>query len=1137
MLDSILDSFAAHTSFTHVEALLERDRMLDVHGLGGSSGAFFTAYLRKHRLDGDGGRSVLAICAEDEEASALRDDIEAILGADHVRFFPERDVHSYEQADSHFEVRSQRVETLDTLEQGWKGVVVATAVAVHDPTTPPGFIDLISIDVAKGDSIEFDYFVRSLIAKGFKRCSAVVSAGQVSVRGGIVDIFPFGSDMPYRVEFWGDEIESIRTFSTSTQRSLETVNRFRIIPPDEFVSEAGLDIDDERRIRNIEHDTGIDLSFLREAFGGGDRRDGIEQYLFTTFGDKASLVSYFSPDDVAVVFSPDRCLGVLKKRLEQASVYRERFLAEEPYLPPPEYFYQSPDMLLRSLERLSVVNNHELKPHGDAVVEFSVSPSRQYQGHLEELKRDIENARAEGLSCHILCDNMGQLERLNELLEEIEGDYGIDVAHLSSGFYDPVSGVAVYTDHEIFSRYRRRTRYRRYRDGVPIPDHRALTLGDYVVHIDYGIGRYMGLKRSEIGGSETDCLVVEYRNRDELLLPVSKLDKLKKFSAEEGVVPVVSKLGGTSWEKLKAKTKKSIQRIAGDLLRLYAERKTVPGFAFKPDEHMLRSMEETFVFEETPDQLTAWDEVRNDMLKDVPMERLICGDVGFGKTEIAMRAAFLCVLNSKQIVVLVPTTILAEQHEKTFRERFADFPVTIESLSRFRSPSEQKKILERLSRGEVDIIIGTHRLFSRDVHVKNPGLLIIDEEQRFGVRHKERLKKLRSNVDVLTMSATPIPRTLNMSLLGARDISYINTPPRDRYSVHTEILPFEEKTLIEAILREVDRDGQVYFVHNRVQSIESMAGYLRRLLPNVSFGVAHGQLPEKHLERVMHEFNVGKYQVLVTTMIIENGLDIPSVNTIIVNRADTFGLAQLYQLRGRVGRSNRRAFAYLMIPPKVTLTKTARRRLKTIEEFVGLGSGFNIAMRDLEIRGAGNILGTDQSGFISAIGFDLYMDLLRETIAGFKGKIIEKPPDVDIHIEQDAFLPEEYVPDATDRIIFYRRLSETISPDDVIAVEDELTDRFGRMPEPVRNLVDSSYIRHFASRIDASDVWIHDGYATVFVPEGVDTTRQAVEKMVTKSPVRLRFSFHNGMKIDFDYPTDDDGILGSVKNILQVICT
>ena len=1137
MLNSILTSFRTHPSLSAVFSHLGSNRSAAVHGLGGSSSAFLAAALLGDE-PAHPGRCVLALLPAEEEALAFRDDVESILGSERVQYFPERDTAPYEPADSHFEVRSRRVETLDFLERGWRGIVVATAGAVHDPTTPPGFIELIRLDVRKGDRVVFQEFVRSLVGRGFKRQNTVTAAGQIAVRGGIVDLFPFGGEVPYRIEFWGDEIESIRTFSTSTQRSLETVDIVRIIPPDEFVTEAGVDPEDERRIRSVERSAKIDLSRIVSAIGGKERPNGIEQYLHLVFGPRASLLSYFSEHDCALVFDPERCIHALIQRIEHAHTIWGRQRHEDPDIPPSEYLYDSPEHLMERVRNALLVENYDIRPAGKAaLIEFNIASSRQYQGSMEEVRKDIRFSAERGKRCFITCDNKGQVDRLNELLDEAAGRYAIGVARLSGGFTDPSSGVFLLTDHELFNRYRRRIRYRRFKDGVPIPDYRALSLGDYVVHVDYGIGRYMGLKRIQAGGVENDCLLIRYRGDDQLFVPVDQLKRVKKYTSEEGVVPVVNKLGGTTWENLKAKTKKAIRRMAEDLLRLYAERKALPGYAFTPDRQMLRALEDSFVYEETPDQFRAWTEVLSDMESHEPMERLLCGDVGFGKTEVAIRAAYAAALDGKQVAVLVPTTILADQHDETFRERFADFPVKVESVSRFRTKAEQKDILERLAAGKIDIIIGTHRLLSKDVHFRNLGLLVIDEEQRFGVRHKEWIKKMRRTVDVLAMSATPIPRTLNMSLLGARDISFINTPPRDRYSVHTEIIPFEEKYIAEAITREIDREGQVFFVHNRVQSIQSMAAYLRTLLPNVTFGVAHGQLREKELETIMHDFHHKKFQVLVSSMIIENGLDIPSVNTILINRADTFGLAQLYQLRGRVGRSNRRAYAYLLVPPGIPLSAVARKRLKIIEEFADLGSGFRIAMRDMEIRGVGNILGTEQSGFLSAMGFDMYNELLHETIAELKGERIERPPDVELNVKVDAYFPESYIPDAGERVLFYRRLSETVSVDEVRGIEEELTDRFRRPVGPAANLLDSTYIRHYAALAGVSEVSYSEGETDMCIPETIGVTRSMVERMVAKSPVKLNFSFSEGMKISFRVSGKSARPLDEIKKVLQVIVT
>ncbi len=1135
MLDSILSTFRKNSAFTRLSQVIEKSESADIHGLGGSSPAFFLASL----LVSEGEkprRRILAVCPGDEAAESLRDDIEAIAGSQSVHYFPPRDSNPYEHEDSHYEVRSQRVEAIDKLASGWNGIIVASASALHDPTSPPGYVEAVALTLKRGDEVEFDFVVKSFINKGFKRRNSVVSAGQIAVRGGIIDIFPFGVEQPYRLEFWDDEIESIRTFSTSTQRSIDQVDVLRIIPPDEFITEAGLGSEERERLRSIELACDTDLDFIIDAFEQGDRRNGIEQYLFTVHGERASLAEHCSSSDISVVIDPDFCCAELRKKIKHASMQHERLAQDGDILPSVEYIYAEADSFFDNLGKTKMIRVHSLKPNSDCI-EFGVSSSRQYQGGLDELKKDIETFAAEGVESFVLCDNSGQKERLQELLDDLVVPVRFDVAHLSGGMSDKNAGLALFTDHEIFSRYRRRIRYRKYKDGVPVPDHRALTLGDFVVHVDYGVGRFMGIKRDCIGGVVNDFLVIDYKGDDQLLLPTGKLDKLKKFSAEEGVVPVVNKLGGSAWEKLKARTKKSIQKIADDLLKLYAERKNMKGFAFNNgDPHMLEAMIDSFVYEETVDQVTSWCDVFEDMKSESPMERLICGDVGFGKTEVAMRAAFLSVLHDRQVAVLVPTTILAEQHEKTFRERFADFPVVIESLSRFRTQKEQHAILGRCASGEIDVVIGTHRILSKDFHLKRMGLLIIDEEQRFGVRHKERLKAIRKHVDVLAMSATPIPRTLNLSLMGARDISYINTPPQDRYSVHTEIAPFEEKYLVEAVLREIDRDGQVFFVHNRVKSIDSMAAYLRRLMPSVTFDVAHGQLPEKKLAGIMKRFANREFQVLVSSMIIENGLDMPSVNTIIVNRADTFGLSQLYQLRGRVGRSSRRAFAYMLIPPKTTLTKIALQRLKTIEEFSGLGSGFNIAMRDMEIRGAGNILGTDQSGFIATIGFDMYVELLNETISEMRGISLERPPEVEIHADKDAYLPDDYIPDSTDRLVFYRRLAETLKPEDVSTIVEELVDRYGRLPAEVHNLVNITFLRHFAAAYDVTDLWVRGGKVSMFIPEGVVLNRKKVESMVQKSPVKLTFSFEKGVMINFDVNESDSDTLTAAKNVLQAMC-
>ncbi|HUK64112.1 MAG TPA: transcription-repair coupling factor, partial [Dongiaceae bacterium] len=614
-------------------------------------------------------------------------------------------------------------------------------------------------------------------------------------------------------------------------------------------------------------------------------------------------------------------------------------------------------------------------------------------------------------------------------------------------------------DHEVFARYRRRRRRLKKTGGLSIAELSALKVGDFVVHEEHGIGVYRGMQRLTLNGQETDCIEIAYAERDRLYVPVQQLALVSRYAAEEGARPVLHRLGSTSWQKTKARAKKAIADMADELIRAYAARLALPGHAFKPDTVWQREMEASFPYEETPDQMRAIEEVKADMEEPRPMDRLICGDVGYGKTEVAIRAAFKAVQDGKQVAVLVPTTILAQQHFLTFRERLADFPVKVEVLSRFRTARDSREVVKRLGAGDVDIVIGTHRLLSKDVRFRDLGLVVIDEEHRFGVAQKERLRQLTRNVDVLAMTATPIPRTLNLSLAGARDMSVIETPPRDRLPVHTDIVEFDDELITDAVLREIDRGGQCFFVHNRVETIHNAAILLQKLIPQARVVVAHGQMPERELERVMLDFLDRRSDVLVSTMIIESGIDMPSVNTLVVDRADTLGLAQLYQLRGRVGRSNQRAYAYLLIPSRRVLAEDADKRLRVIEEFDELGVGFKIALKDMEIRGAGNLLGPEQHGFILGLGFDLYMKLLEESVAEIKGAASEVHPEPRLLTDWPAYLPDDYVPDEHEKLAIYRRLADTRD----LATADEITlemiDRFGQLPPPAVALVELRRMR------------------------------------------------------------------------------
>jgi transcription-repair coupling factor (superfamily II helicase) len=649
------------------------------------------------------------------------------------------------------------------------------------------------------------------------------------------------------------------------------------------------------------------------------------------------------------------------------------------------------------------------------------------------------------------------MERMGELLGECPAVIGVGI--LSAGFVAPQAGIAVLTDHQIYERPRRRRRRGRRSGGLSLSELNALNPGDRVVHADHGIGIHQGLQRLVIDGQETDCLELAYAAGDKLFVPVTQLAMLSRYAAEEGAAPTLHRLGSSTWAKTKARARRAIQDMTESLLRAYAERQALPGHAFSPDSPWQKELEASFIYEETPDQVRAVNEVKGDMEDARPMDRLVCGDVGYGKTEVAVRAAFKAVEGGRQVTVLVPTTILAQQHFNTFRERLAEFPVNIEMLSRFRTAREQKQVVKDLAGGKVDIVIGTHRLLSKDVEFAELGLVVIDEEQRFGVAHKERIRQMRRQVDVLTLSATPIPRTLNFSLAGARDMSLIETPPRDRHPVFTEIAETSEELIVDALLRELDRGGQAFFVHNRVETIDTVATRLARLLPQIRFAIAHGQMRERALEKAMMEFYQKKYDVLVCTMIVENGLDLPNANTLIVDRADTLGLAQLYQLRGRVGRSRARAYAYFLVPPGRVLTEEAEKRLKIIEAFDELGAGFRVALKDLEIRGAGNLLGAEQHGFILGLGFDLYVKLLEETVAEVKGEKHEERIEPRLHTDRAAFLPETYVTDDEEKLEIYRRLAHARRLEQIDDLVAELRDRFGPRPFPVRTLLSLRRLR------------------------------------------------------------------------------
>jgi transcription-repair coupling factor (superfamily II helicase) len=1064
-----------------------------VRGLTGSAGALLTA-----RLQRSAGRPVLCLVPHGERFEEWRDDLEYFAGPGGFLAFPEPDNLPYDPSSPHPGITAQRLEVLSRLTaaagggngaSAAPGIVLTTVRALLQRVPKPRRLAHALLSIRVGETLDPGAAMERLVRLGYERLPEVEAIGQFARRGGILDVYPVGSADPIRLEFDGDVVVSLRRFDATTQRSLEQLADATVLPRHEVV------LDPEVLAEAAERLGAAHIASFQE---------GLERFADRYDPDRGSLLDYLPSDLLVIAEDP----GILRQRREtlEEEIARE-FEAQGEHYPD----LSPPDALFLPMATLDEVLGRpgwhwmgpivEAGPRGREVF-VDCRPSEPMQRSIERLKSHLAELAANGLRAVILCDNAGQRDRLSELVGPSEATLAVGL--VSAGFTLPVAGIAFLTDHEIFSRYRRRRRRLKKTGGLSLAELSALRIGDFVVHEDHGVGTYRGMKRLTLNGQETDCLEVAYASGDRLFVPVHQLSLVSRYSAEEGAKPAVHRLGSTAWQKTKAKAKRAIQDMAEGLLKSYAARRALPGHAFKPDTVWQRELEASFPYEETPDQLAAIEAVKNDMETARPMDRLICGDVGYGKTEVAIRAAFKAVQDGKQVALLVPTTILAQQHGITFKERLADFPVRIEVLSRFRTPRENKAMLKETAEGKVDIVIGTHRLLSKDVRFRDLGLVVIDEEHRFGVAQKEKLRQLTTQVDVLALTATPIPRTLNLSLAGARDMSVIETPPRDRLPVHTEIGEFSDELVTDAILREIDRGGQVFFVHNRVETIHHTALRVERLVPSVRLAVAHGQMPERDLERVMLDFLERKSDVLVSTMIIESGLDIPSVNTLILDRADTLGLAQLYQLRGRVGRSSYRAYAYLLVPSRRVLTEDAMKRLRVIEEFDELGVGFKIALKDMEIRGAGNLLGPEQHGFIVGLGFDLYLKLLEEAVAELQGAASEVKPEPRMLTTWSAYLPDDYVPDEHEKLGLYRRLADARELAQLDDLTLEMRDRFGMLPPPAVALLELRRLRLLGrdAGVDAERV---DQNAVELVLRR-PLERGHIRDLIAASPFQIEFS-------------------------------
>ena len=1003
------------------------------------------------------GRTLLVV-ATDADVERATDDarfflaaLEGLSDAEVERVvlpFPSHEVDPYRGLAPHFDIASARARALHALAAPGRAarLIVASAGALLPRLSRPERLAAMAMTVMPGQDIAPTDLADLLAGAGYTRQDPVDESGEFCVRGGVVDFYPAGARQPVRLEFVGDTVESIRAYDPATQRSTASLDQAAIAPLQELIAPPGADDSPDR---------------TATAF----------DYLW--FGERPAVL-IAEPDEVQQ--HGERLTGQIHASYDETIARGSRPAA------PRELIVDWDDVrgwlsAATALESLEIAGED-----GGQGVHVSCQPALEFNGRVQDWAAEIRRGRERGDTIIFIANSAGRAERTIELLadydvfavpiERAEDAHRTSVlvgtGYLSRGFRLPDASLQLWAETDVFEEERKVHERRRSAARTFLSDFRDLKAGDLVVHVDHGIGVFVGLKRIEVGLEPQEFMELRYAGDDKLFVPVERLDLVQRYTGASR--PALDRLGGTTWEKAKTRVKKAMRDMAEELLKLYAARKAVPGHAFSPDSHWQQEFEDAFEWDLTPDQRTAITDIKGDMEAATTMDRLLCGDVGYGKTEVAMRAAFKAVMDGKQVAFLAPTTVLAFQHLKTLKNRFAAFPVRIDMVSRFRSRAEQKATLDDLVAGKVEVIVGTHRLLSKDVQFRDLGLLVVDEEQRFGVAHKERIKQLRKRVDVLTMTATPIPRTLNMSLAGIRDMSIIETPPKDRLSIQTNVVKFDQPVISRAIRTEMERGGQVYFVHNRVESIYSLGNLITRLVPEARIAVAHGQMAEDELERVMVDFVAQKYDVLLATTIIENGLDIPNANTMIINRADRYGLSQLYQLRGRVGRSDRRAYAYLLIPPEEALSPVAKKRLAAIREFSDLGSGFRVAALDLEIRGAGNLLGGEQSGHIEAVGFDMYMKLLEQTIKELKGEEIEDEIRANVNLRVDLRIDEAFIPDMNQRLTVYRRFAAVRTDAELDRLMDEVRDRYGMPPPSVLNLAEYAAIRLLADRLGLESI-------------------------------------------------------------------
>ena len=1110
-------------------------------------------------------KQILVITHSEKKAKQIYEDIKNFNQAK-VEIFPTREILFYKVDAISSERLNQRLKVLSRLVQGEEIILVASIESILDKFMSVDVFRKSSIHIDMDTRLDLEELAEKLIKSGYTREAMIEGVGQFSIRGGIVDIFSPNNTYPYRIELFDDEVDSIRTFDLGSQRSLENVEEIFICPAKEILI---LDQFRENIIKNME----TDIEKATKKLGKGSKVKENIEYKFGEILEELKEEAYISNIDMLIPYIPQEGLASLLSYLRDDSLVfidepqrmeeRNRAMEEDfrfklgdklevgEALPSHgEIKFPYTDIIEKINGKNLLVNTELLKQNPlfnpKSILNFSSKSIQLFHNNLELLKEELDHYKYRGYKIILFSGTEDRGRRLEESLRdmgfestfvedenrEIKSSQAfITAGSIGSGFEYPQIKLVVISDNEIYGSRKERSKKRK-KSSSTITSFSDLNIGDYVVHENHGIGQYRGIEQLDIQGIKKDYLTINYRGNDKLYVPIDQMNLIQKYIGADSIKPKVNKLSSSEWMKTKTKAKKAVEDMAKDLLELYAKRESQKGYAFSPDTPWQNQFEDFFPYEETSGQLKSNAEIKRDMEKLKPMDRLLCGDVGYGKTEVALRAAFKAVMDGKQVAFLVPTTILAQQHYNTMVERFKAFPIKIGILSRFRTAGEQKATIDGLRAGTVDIVVGTHRLLSKDVIFKDLGLLIIDEEQRFGVKHKEKLKQLKENVDVLTLTATPIPRTLHMSLIGIRDMSVIEEPPEERYPVQTYVVEFNEYMIREAILKEIERGGQVYFVYNRVGSIDKMANKLKELVPEADIGIGHGQMGERELENVMMSFIEGEYNVLVCTTIIETGLDIQNVNTIIIYNADKMGLSQLYQLRGRVGRTNRIAHAYFTYEKDKVLTEVAEKRLRAIKDFTEFGSGFKVAMRDLEIRGAGNLLGVEQHGHIEAIGYDLYVKFLNETIRKLKGEDFEERIDTTIDVNVDGYIPIFYIEDEEQKIEVYKKIAAIETSEDYDELIDELIDRFGDIPRQVENLMDISYIKNNGSKAAIDNIIQLDNQLVLEFSSIDKISPDLIHDLSKEYGRRINFNLSNSPSFKYRYKKD---ILSELKELIEKI--